>query len=515
MNSEQNAAIGKYAVYLRKSRADRDVAEQTVEEVLARHKQILLNLAVQKGLYIAEIYEEVVSGETIKDRPEIQRLISDCYEGKYVGVLVVEITRLSRGNQGDAQTIIDCFQYSNNNNGVLVITPTKTYDIAHNSDDLEYMEFELFMSRREYAMIKKRMDRGKKQAIVEGNYMATYRPYGWKVVKEKKTRTLEPYEPEYSVVKMMYEWRVKYRMSPYKIACRLTDMGIPTYRGVSEWSKESVKAIIQNPVNMGKVRWNDRMQVKTMVNGDLVVTRPRTNYSDKYMLYEGKHVQMIDKETWMEANKGFKIDKTKSNLKLTNPLAGILVCKKCGRSMHYQNYVKKKGNVQNRYTHQPAQLCKVKSVMASDVMDAVVNALKLYIEDFEIKVDNVPDVDEQSLTGQISALYDEERKTQAKLSKLFDAWENGSITDNEFVERKAVNNARIESIKHQIRELENSMPEKQEYSEKIVLLSDALDALLDQSVDAADKNYYLKQIVEKIEYSRENEEEFILDVFLK
>ena len=153
--------------------------------------------------------------------------------------------------------------------------------------------------------------------------------------------------------------------------------------------------------------------------------------------------------------------------------------------------------------------------MASDVMDAVVHALKLYIEDFEIKVNNVPDVDEQSMTGQISALYDEERKTQAKLSKLFDAWENGNITDNEFVERKAVNNARIESIKEQIRELENSMPEKQEYSEKIVLLSEALDALLDSSVAADAKNRYLKEIIDRIEYSRENGDEFILDVFLK
>ena len=138
-----------------------------------------------------------------------------------------------------------------------------------------------------------------------------------------------------------------------------------------------------------------------------------------------------------------------------------------------------------------------------------------YIEDFEIKVNNVPDVDEQSLTGQISALYDEERNTHAKLSKLFDAWENGNITDNEFVERKAVNNARIESIKEQIRELESSIPEKEEYAEKIVLLSDALDALLDASVAADAKNCYLKEIIDRIEYSRENGDEFILDVFLK
>ena len=104
------------------------------------------------------------------------------------GILVVEVTRLSRGNQGDAQIIMDCLRYSNNNNGVLVVTPTKVYDIVQSSDDEEYMEFELFMSRREYKMIRKRMMRGKLQAVVEGNYMGSYRPYGIRYPKNKNRK---------------------------------------------------------------------------------------------------------------------------------------------------------------------------------------------------------------------------------------------------------------------------------------------------------------------------------------
>ena len=63
--------------------------------------------------------------------------------------------------------------------------------------------------------------------------------------------------------------------------------------------------------------------------------------------------------------------------------------------------------------------------------------------------------------------------------------------------------------------LEDSIPEKEEYEEKILMLSDALNALLDDTLDAEVKNEYLKQIVNTIEFSRENNEEFILDVFLK
>ena len=46
-------------------------------------------------------------------------------------------------------------------------------------------------------------------------------------------------------------------------------------------------------------------------------------------------------------------------------------------------------------------------------------------------------------------------------------------------------------------------------------LSDALDALLDEELEASVKNTYLKEIVSKIEFSRENNKEFILDIILK
>ena len=78
---------------------------------------------------------EIVSGETISARKEIQSMINDCYAGMWKGILVVEVTRLSSGNQGDAQIIMDCLRYSNNNNGVLVVTPTKVYDIVQSWDD--------------------------------------------------------------------------------------------------------------------------------------------------------------------------------------------------------------------------------------------------------------------------------------------------------------------------------------------------------------------------------------------
>lgn len=516
-NNAIEAAFSKdiYAIYLRKSRSDDP--EEAVEETLAKHKKILTDLAARKGLFVGKIYQEVVSGaESVDARPEIQQLMKDCYAGMYRGIIVVEITRLSRGSQGDAQKIMDCLKYSNMNNGVLVVTPTKTYDIAHNSDDEEYMEFELFMSRREYKMINKRMNRGKLQCIVEGEYMSSYRPYGWEVTKVGKKRTLKPKPDEYEIGKMIYAWKIAGE-TPYAISKRLTLMGVPTYTGASkEWSKETIKEFLRNPVNMGKVRWNDRMQVKVMADGELKTTRPRSNHTDHYMLYDGIHKNdaMVTEEEWKLANKDFKPDRTKANLKLTNILAGLLRCQKCGKMMHYQGNNKRQGTAP-RYCHPVGQLCKVKSVLASDVLNAVAHSLKMYIEDFELKIDGMPSVNEDAVAIQIDALKKEMRKIQRKLDKLFDDYEEEIYTANEFVERKAKHNERMEAIKEQIAALEETVPEKEEYEEKVLRLTDALEALEDDTLEAEIKNRYLKEIVDKIEFSRENNDEFILDVYLK
>jgi hypothetical protein len=234
------------------------------------------------------------------------------------------------------------------------------------------------------------------------------------------------------------------------------------------------------------------------------------------MLYDGIHKDkaMVTEEEFRLANKNHRPDKTKANLKLTNVLAGLLICPKCGKVMHYQGNNHKPGT-SPRFCHPAVQLCKVKSALAEDVLNALAHSLRMYIEDFELKVEGMPTVSEDAVAIQIENLNKELRKTKRILDKLFDDYENEIYTPNEFVERKAKHNERIESIKEQIAALEDAIPEKEEYEDKIKKLSDALQALEDPSVEAEDKNLFLKEIVDRIEFSRENNTEFILDVFLK
>lgn len=125
-------------------------------ETLARHEKLLLELAKKRNYNVTQIYREVVSGETIAARPVMQHLLQEVEQGLWDGVIVVEVERLARGDTIDQGIMAQAFKYSN----TLIITPLKVYD-PNNEFDEEYFEFGLFMSRREYKTINRRLQRGR------------------------------------------------------------------------------------------------------------------------------------------------------------------------------------------------------------------------------------------------------------------------------------------------------------------------------------------------------------------
>ena len=126
---------------------DRGIAEMEAlgtGETLARHERALNELAARLGITIAQTYREVVSGDTIAERPEVRRLLDAVNSGAWDGVLVMDVDRLGRGDSIDQGVIMQSFLYAN----TLIITPDKTYNPMDDSD-AEFFEIKLFFSRRE------------------------------------------------------------------------------------------------------------------------------------------------------------------------------------------------------------------------------------------------------------------------------------------------------------------------------------------------------------------------------
>lgn len=222
-----------YVMYLRKSRTDMDAEARGEGETLARHRHALHELAARNGHGIAREYAEVVSGETIASRPQMQRLLMDIADPECAGVYVMEVERLARGDTMDQGRVAQAFLYSNTR----IITPTKVYD-PQNEFDQEYFEFGLFMSRREYKTINRRIQAGRVQSVREGKYICSRPAYGYRKVKIKgdKGYTLEINPEEAAVVRQIFHWYADDRIGVTRIANRLKDMGVPVGEQGGGWA---------------------------------------------------------------------------------------------------------------------------------------------------------------------------------------------------------------------------------------------------------------------------------------
>ncbi len=113
--------MGNYVMYLRKSRADIEAEAHGEGETLARYKKILSELAEKMGITVNYVYEEVVSGDSIEGRPQIQALLRAIEKHTYTGVLCMDIDRLARGDTIDQGIIARAFKMSKTR----IITPKK------------------------------------------------------------------------------------------------------------------------------------------------------------------------------------------------------------------------------------------------------------------------------------------------------------------------------------------------------------------------------------------------------
>jgi len=501
-----------YCIYLRKSRADVEAEARGEGETLKRHEQALLELAKRLKINVTKIYREIVSGETIAARPVMQQLLSDVEQGMWEGVLVMEVERLARGDTIDQGIVAQTFKYSDTK----IITPLKIYD-PNNEFDEEYFEFGLFMSRREYKTINRRLQRGRLASVKEGKWVGNKPPYGYvrKRLVGQKGYTLEPHPEQAEVVKLIFELYTKGELQEdgtYKrlgislIVRKLNDMGIPPAKG-DVWVPASVQTILRNPAYIGMIRWNFRPQVKKMIEGKMQKIRPRKN-PDDWVLVKGLHEPIIDMTTWNLAQEYLKENPPKPcprDMEIKNPLAGIVVCGICGRRMVRRPYNGKYPDT--LICHNTA--CQNVSSQLSMVENRLLEALEDWLKKYKLNW-NLMDDDESDHNIQIEVLKKAINKTEEELTTLkkqlnniYDLLEQGVYSTDTFLERSRILSERIEENK-QTREKLIQELQKEEMREKskrsIIPKVERVLELYRSTDDPAFKNELLKEVLEKAVY---------------
>lgn len=472
-------------------------------ETLARHEKALLDLSKKLNLSITQIYKEIVSGETISSRPVVQQLLYEVEQGKWTGVLVMEIERLARGDTIDQGIVARAFKMGN----AKIITPLKVYD-PNNEFDEEYFEFGLFMSRREYKTINRRIQRGRIASAKEGKAIISTPPYGYDKVrlKDDKGYTLKPNKTEAEAVKLIFDW-YNSGIGMQRIANKLDDMKIkPRIRGT--WSKATLSDILKNPVYIGKIRWSYYSERRMNIDGEIKTRRLKNK---DYIYVDGLHPAIISKEAFnkaqeMRAENTYK--RTKNDLSLKNPLSGIVYCKKCGSMMsrlgpnHHTPYDTLR--CLNRY-------CNNVSAPLYLIEKRLLENLQIWLDDYMLQLkDSSVNVELKSHLDikkeKQNKLLDEIKKVEKQISQTYDLVESEVYTVEVFIQR----NQELAKRKDDLQKAIDDIDKEINYESNVYILKENAIPLIERILDnydeiesAAEKNMLLKSVILRADYIKD------------
>ena len=490
-----------YAMYLRKSRADIEAEAHGEGETLARHEHMLVELAQKMKLPITACYREVVSGESIDARPEVQKLLAEVEQGMYAGVFVVDVDRLARGDTVDQGIIARTFRLS----GTKIITPKKEYDPTSEYDE-EYFEFELFMARREYKIIARRIQRGRIASVKDGKFIGSTPPYGYDKIKipNAKGYTLTP-NAESDVVKIIYQMYIGGKGMSV-IARELDEMHIIP-RNRPTWSKSTVSDILSNPVYTGKIRWSYRPDIRQSVNGKIITKRMK---NQNCYCVDGLHPAIVSPEDFEKAQQ-LKAENrrkpVKQNTSLQNPLTGLIYCEKCGEKM-----TRLGPNSRNKYDTIKCtnRYCDCVSAPMQLVEGLLIESLSAHLNHYDVMLagnKKSPASENQRVKEQaITEIYAEIAKIDEQINTTYDLLEQKVYTIDVFTERNKMLADKKEKLLNDATKLKQSLIElrsnEKMRNDFIPQLRHVIESY-SECKTAEEKNNLLKCVVDRIIYYKD------------
>lgn len=463
------------AIYLRKSREEDN---ETREETLARHERILLDYCNNNDLIIKEIYKEVVSGESIANRPQMQLLLEDVKNNLYDGVVCVELERLSRGNQIDQAEILEIFKKTKTK----IYTLNKIFDLSSEDElDEEFFEFGLFMSRREYKVIKRRLIRGRRQAQKEGYFIGSILPFGYSKEKQGKGYVLIPNEQS-KIVQLIFDKYVNENLSSQQICDYLNNLGIKSQK-LDKWNTTAVRKVLRNITYTGIIQADTEKEIK--------------------LFYDGKHEPIISDELFTQAQNKLKSlsTKKKKNCPLQNPLATLCKCHYCGSTM--RRIVTKKVNY-------PMLRCRTKdcpnmSASLYDIEIKTIEELEKKIKDFKFFIENYSDEisnKKKKINDEIELINKEINKKEKMIDKCCEMLEEGIYTKEKYLTRVNILDNDLKALKSALNDLKQTNFDE---SDNIIKTIPKLELVLKEywNLDAEQKNKILKTIINKVIYKKD------------
>jgi site-specific DNA recombinase len=498
------------------------------KDTLLSHRTIAERYCNERG-YSYKIYEEIISGgKDINERTELTKLLNDVTLGLFDAVFVVSTDRLSR-KLGASQEIADTLADFE----VPLLTPERPYDL--NSNDRFMFDIEGVMASQELRLIKKRQRRGKKEGSLRGEWVQGVPPFGY--VRNPKTKKLVIEVNEAKIVRMIFDYAlagygiativnklVGYRTRSYEVKGGKNAGTIHTGKpfGISH-----VNTILKNPVYKGTIEYQVKNKQKQVIetlikhNAHEGIVTP-----DEFQL-----VQEAVKGRISGGSDGLA-KRTRSKGQVITLLKDLVYCH-CGLKMQFKKDSKQKDTVYLKGCR-----CGNKGIAEYKLLetfwDELSNIEKYLLNEWDNLLSNANSTNNsiEDLNDQLDSLKSRKDKITKKAKRIRNAYTDGDITRDEYLEDKAEVEKDLTEVNTTIQELEeriqlsNKDTLSKQYETKLKWLSDIrkfsdiyngklfvsvkdLKNVPTPKIDTKDieeVNRLLKLVIDKVHYNRYNEE---------
>lgn len=332
------------AIYCRLSQDDGSLGESGS---IQTQKAILTQYCQEHHMEIVDCYCDDGWSGTNFDRPAFQRMIRDIEAGRVNTVIVKDLSRFGREYAQMGLYIEHYFEEK----GVRFLSLAENIDSSQGLNNL-VLPFTNVINSLYARQASEKTKAAHRARAKNGMFLGSRAPYGYQ--KDPSDRHHLIVDPEAAeVVKEIFRMFAD-GIGYVRMTKILRERNIlnpqayfnqnnPDYykhsdywRKPFDWHATSVRAILNNPVYLGKLTFG-----KTKTKGFFDKRRVATEESD-WIVVEHTHEPLVSQELWDTVHQMMKARRRENGSGHVQPFAGLVKCAGCGSSLN-ASYDKKKG----------------------------------------------------------------------------------------------------------------------------------------------------------------------------
>ena len=245
---------------------------------------------------------------------------------------------------------------------------------------------------------------------------------------------------------------------------------------------------------------------KSTQNGKITASRPR-NTADNYTLVEGRHEAIVSDALFQRAQELVNhepMPRVRGDKAIKNPLAGLVVCEKCGRKM-----IRRREKTGSDYLLCAVPSCSNVASRLDLVEKRIIESLKKWVSDYSLKSEAIlqgQNHSRQTIEAAIQNLEKEAAEVEKQMNRLYDLLERGVYDDDTFIRRSAVLKEKSERLQTQKLELERQIQEIErgkEVNDTVIPRMKYVIEIYNNLWSVQEKNELLKEVLEKVTYRKE------------